>query len=108
MKKNNDKPKTDFFIRSCDYGVEDDKRTIKGVIPYNSDSVDMYGVTERIMPTAFNKTLADKTEVKCLFGHDTTKILGSSNAGTLRMTSEKDGLHFEVDLPNTTDGIDAY
>ena len=35
----NDKPKGEFFIRSCDYGVEDDKRTIKGVIPYNSDSV---------------------------------------------------------------------
>ena len=108
MKKTNDKPKTEFFIRSCDYGVEDGKRTIKGLIPYNSDSVDMYGVTERIMPTAFNKTLADHAEVKCLFGHDTTKILGSSGAGTLRMTSESDGLHFEVDLPNTTDGNDAY
>ena len=58
----NDKPKGEFFIRSCDYGVEDDKRTIKGVIPYNSDSVDMYGTTERITPTAFNKTLADKAE----------------------------------------------
>ena len=104
----NDKPKGEFFIRSCDYGVEDDKRTIKGVIPYNSDSVDMYGVTERITPTAFNKTLADKSEVKCLLGHDVTKILGSSQAGTLRMYSEADGLHFEVDLPNTTDGNDAF
>ena len=104
----NDKPKGEFFIRSCDYGVEDDKRTIKGVIPYNSDSVDMYGVTERITPTAFNKTLADKAEVKCLLGHDVTKILGSSQAGTLRMYSEADGLHFEVDLPNTTDGNDAF
>lgn len=106
MKTN--KPKNEFFIRAVDYGVEEDSRTIKGVIPYNSDSVDMNGITERIAPTAFNKTLADKTEVKCLLGHDATKILGSSGAGTLRMTSEKDGLHFEVDLPNTTDGNDAY
>lgn len=104
----NDKPKGEFFIRSCDYGVEDDKRTIKGVIPYNSETVDMHGTTERILPTAFNKTLADKAEVKCLLGHDVTKILGSSTAGTLRMRSEEDGLHFEVDLPNTTDGNDAY
>lgn len=106
--KINDKTKGEFFIRAVDYGVEDDKRTIKGVIPYNSDSVDMYGTTERILPTAFNKTLADKAEVKCLLGHDVTKILGSSTAGTLRMKSEEDGLHFEVDLPNTTDGNDAY
>ena len=106
--KTKNKPKNEFFIRSVDYGVEEDTRTIKGVIPYNSDSVDMNGITEKITPTAFNKTLADKTEVKCLLGHDVTKILGSSRAGTLRMTSEKDGLHFEVDLPNTTDGNDAY
>jgi uncharacterized protein len=106
--KTKNKPKNEFFIRSVDYGVEEDTRTIKGVIPYNSDSVDMNGITERITPTAFNKTLADKTEVKCLLGHDMTKILGSSGAGTLRMVSEKDGLHFEVDLPNTTDGNDAY
>lgn len=106
--KTKNKPKNEFFIRSVDYGVEEDTRTIKGVIPYNSDSVDMNGITERITPTAFNKTLADKTEVKCLLGHDVTKILGSSRAGTLRMASEKDGLHFEVDLPNTTDGNDAY
>ena len=43
-----------------------------------------------------------------MLGHDVTKILGSSQAGTLRMHSEEDGLHFEVDLPNTTDGNDAF
>lgn len=108
MKIKKNRSKSEFFIRSVEYGVEDDARTIKGVIPYNSDSVDMDGITERITPTAFNKTLADKAEVKCLAGHDITKILGSSGAGTLRMKSKEDGLHFEVDLPNTTDGNDAY
>lgn len=106
--KVSDRPKKQFFLRSIEWGVEDDKRTIKGVIPFNSDSYDMEGIIERILPSAFNKTLADKAEVKCLFGHDVTKILGSSNAKTLRMSAEKDGLYFEVDLPNTTDGNDAY
>lgn len=37
-----------------------------------------------------------------LVDHDTTKVLARTRAGTLRLAEDTRGLHFEIDLPNTT------
>jgi len=88
---------------------EDDKgkRTIVGLIPYNSRSVDM-GYTEIITDTAFNKTLADGGDVKALYAHDSAKPLGRVKNGTLRLRSEASGLVCECDLPDTSYARDVY
>lgn len=85
----------------------DGKRTIEGLIPYNSRSEDM-GFYEYIAPTAFNKTLADGADVRALVNHDTSKLLGRVKNGSLRLRSEDDGLHIECDLPETSYAEDAY
>lgn len=87
--------------------AEDGKRTIVGLIPYNSRSVDM-GFTEVITDTAFAKTLADGSDVKALYAHDHAKPLGRVKNGTLRLRSEANGLVCECDLPDTTYAKDAY
>lgn len=83
------------------------KRTIEGLIPYNSRSEDM-GFYEYIAPTAFNKTLADGADVRALMNHDSNKLLGRVKNGSLRLRSEEDGLHIECDLPETSYAEDAY
>lgn len=83
------------------------KRTIFGFIPYNSRSVYM-GFYEEITPTAFNKTLRDGADVKALFDHDSSKLLGRVKNSTLRLESREDGLHVECDLPDTTYANDVY
>jgi len=87
---------------------EDGKKTITGVIPYNSRSLPIFGVTEIIAPTAFNKTLTDKANVRALFNHDDSKVLGSTKSGTLRLENSDEGLICSVDLPNTSFGRDAF
>lgn len=87
--------------------AEDGKRTIVGLIPYNSRSVDM-GFTEVITDTAFAKTIADGSDVKALYAHDHAKPLGRVKNGTLRLRSESGGLVCECDLPDTTYAKDAY
>jgi hypothetical protein len=84
-----------------------DKRTIVGLIPYNSRSVDM-GFTEVITDSAFSKTLSDGADVKALYAHDSTKPLGRVKNGTLRLSSSPAGLVCECDLPDTTYARDVY
>lgn len=86
----------------------DGKRTVIGIIPYDSKSVPMYGITEIISRTAFNKTLADKSNVYALFDHDDSKVLGSTRSGTLQLENSDDGLICKCDLPNTSAGNDAW
>ena len=87
--------------------LEDGRRVIEGMIPYNSRS-EWMGFFEYIEPTAFNKTLADGADVRALWNHDTTKLLGRVKNGSLRLSSDDAGLHIECDLPKTTYAEDVY
>ena len=87
--------------------LEDGRRTIEGFIPYNSRSEYM-GFFEYIMPTAFEKTLKDGADVRCLMNHDSNKLLGRVKNGSLRLSSAEDGLHIECDLPQTSYAEDVY
>jgi len=86
----------------------DGKKTIEGLIPYDSKSVPMWGITEIIDRTAFNKTLKDKSEVRALLNHDDSKILGNTISDTLTLKNTSEGLICRCDLPNTTYANDLY
>lgn len=87
--------------------LEDGRRVIEGMIPYNQRS-EWMGFYEYITPSAFNKTLADGADVRALWNHDTTKLLGRVKNQSLRLRSDEFGLHIECDLPKTTYAEDVY
>jgi len=62
---------------------------------------------ERIAPGAFIRSLKSRNDVKILWNHDTGSVLGSTRAGTLKLTEDDRGLRVEAQLPNTTVGRDA-
>lgn len=62
---------------------------------------------ERIQSGAFRKTLQSRNEIKLLWNHDSSQILGSLRAGTLRLTEDAYGLKVEADLPDTQLGRDT-
>ena len=62
---------------------------------------------ERIAPGAFKGSLRNRNDIKLLWDHDTASVLGSTRAGTLRVTEDARGLFVEADLPNTSTGRDA-
>ena len=68
---------------------------------FNSPTELWEGLNEVIMPGAFNRTLTS-SDVRCLFDHDWSKVLGRTKSGTLRLEEDDRGLRFEVDLPNTS------
>jgi len=63
--------------------------------------------TERIAPGAFIRSLKSRNDHKLLWNHDTSAILGSTRAGTLKLVEDERGLKVSADLPNTTVGRDA-
>jgi HK97 family phage prohead protease len=63
---------------------------------------------EVIMPGAFDMCLSSDPDVRCLWNHDDNVILGRTSSGTLRLKSDKRGLFYEVDLPNTQAANDLW
>lgn len=65
-------------------------------------SENLGGFRERVAPTAFDRTLAGEKDVRALMDHDTAKVLGRRANGTLGLSTDKNGLRVEIELPNTT------
>jgi hypothetical protein len=88
------------------------KRIIAGYIDYNSPSdviTDRWGdrFIEELAPGCFDGSLATR-EVVGLWSHDIAQVLGNTKSKTLRITSNQDRLSFELDLPDTQAGDDAW
>jgi HK97 family phage prohead protease len=56
---------------------------------------------ETIVKGAFSFAIAKGQDVRCLFNHDPSKMLGRTTAGTLRLREDAQGLWIECDLPET-------
>ena len=72
---------------------------------FSQPSEDM-GFTEYLSPTAFDNV--DMSNVLALYNHDLSNILGRVTASTLTLNIDKTGLHFILDMPDTTLGRDTY
>ena len=62
---------------------------------------------EQFKKGAFAESLT-KEDQRALWSHDTSQVLGRTKNGTLRLYEDDIGLRFELDLPDTTLGNDAY
>lgn len=73
---------------------------------FNVRSRDLGGFHEVIMPTAFKKTLKE-SNVRAYQDHNRALYLGSTGNGSVRLDTDDRGLHYEIDLPDTSVGRDA-
>lgn len=108
------KPKTDerefralteaLELRSA--GPAGEVRTATGyAVLYNQEAnVAGYWI-ETIAPGAFDQSLQER-DVLAVHSHDTGRVLGRKDAGTLTLRSDSKGLAFENPLPDTSDGRD--
>ncbi|MBQ0138777.1 MAG: HK97 family phage prohead protease [Kurthia sp.] len=62
---------------------------------------------EQFKRGAFTESLTSDDQL-ALWSHDTSKVLGRTKNGTLRLFEDEIGLRFELDLLDTTLGDDAY
>lgn len=71
---------------------------------YGKLSEDLGGFREMIKPNAFDSVL--ENDVRVFFNHDPNYILGRTKAGTAKISSDKTGLKYEFEVPDTQAGRD--
>lgn len=87
-------------------GDETTGRKLKGyAVRFGQRSEDLGGFFEEIDPQAFAVALP-QSDLRALFNHNPSMVLGRQKAGTLRVSTDERGLAYEIDLPNTTLGRD--
>jgi HK97 family phage prohead protease len=81
---------------------EGGKRKIVGkAAVFGKLSQNLGGFLEKMHPDAFKKVLKT-ADVRGLRNHDPDKLLGRTKNGTMRLKTDKEGLHYEIDEGNTT------
>ena len=61
---------------------------------------------ERIAPGAFARSLKSKNNVRMYMNHDSSMLLATTRAKTLRLSEDSKGLFVDASLPDTTIGRD--
>ena len=93
---------TDLTVRAAS---DDGAKTLEGrAVPFNELSIDLGGFQERISPGAFDLNQT----IKSFWGHDPTLELGSTKSKTLKLEERADGIYFDLTLPDTSVGNDAF
>jgi HK97 family phage prohead protease len=87
--------------------TEGDKNFITGYAAVYNQPTDKMGFREVVKPGAFTRALKEKQDVRVLFNHDPSAILGRSTSGTATLSEDNKGLKFRCEMPDTTTGRDV-
>ena len=96
--------RTDFQTRQ-----ENDTKYIEGYfIRFNEETELWDGVFEEVAPEAVEDSLK-KNDIRCLFNHDTSIVLGRTGNGTLELKKDSKGIFGRVKInPNDKQALDIY
>ena len=92
----------DFEVRE-----ESDGMHLTGYAARFNEPSEPLPFVERIAPGAFKRSLRSRNDIKLLWNHDSSMVLGSTRAGTLTLTEDEQGLRVDATLPDTSAGRDA-
>ncbi len=88
---------TELEVRS---GDGESKKIIGYAARFNKLSVPMWGFREQIAPGAFADSI-QKDDIRALWNHDSSYVLGRNKAGTLKLDEDDKGLRIEITPPET-------
>lgn len=78
-----------------------DKRLEGYAIRFNEKSVELWGFFEIIRPSAADRLVSDKPDLRALWNHDSAEPMGRVSAGTLRVEKRTRGVWVEIDPPQS-------
>lgn len=103
MKRSEAKVERRFTNGEVELRTVGSKSVISGhAAVFDKRSQNLGGFVEVVGRTAFNKTLADRADVRALQNHDENLVLGRTRSGTLKLSVDDSGLYYEVDPPDTS------
>lgn len=98
---------SEIQLRSIELRSEVAGDKLTGYASVFGQYADFGSYLETLAPSAFDAALVDPaTDVRSYYQHDSARLLGRQGSGTLRLSTDTTGLHFELDIPDTSDGRD--
>ena len=94
-------------LRAVEDAASKKKKIVGYAAKYNSLSGDLGGFREIIMPGAFDRAIRDGHDVRALWNHNSDLVLGRTKSGTLRLSTDAEGLKIDNDMPDTQAARDA-
>src|SRR5262245_59500192 len=82
-------------------------RKLEGYAATFGVEAEILDYTETIRAGAFTHALAANKDIVALVDHDPGRVLARTKSGTLRLAEDTRGLHFDLDVPDTTAGRDV-
>jgi HK97 family phage prohead protease len=101
------KIETRLFANEFEVRETSDGMTLTGYAARFNEPSEPLPFVERIAPGAFKRSLSSRNDIKLLWNHSSSDVLGSTRSGTLRLYEDDKGLRVEADLPDTQAGRDA-
>ena len=94
-----------FFNVETRLKTKGNKKIVEGhAAVYNDLSEDLGGFREKISPGAFDNVLDN--DIRAFFNHDPNFLLARTTSGTLKVSTDKRGLKYSFEVPDTTAGRD--
>ena len=81
-------------------------KTLSGYAAVFNSEANLGDFVEVLRPGVFAKSLATGSNIRALYHHDGSALLGTTRGGTLQLRETPQGLAFELALPDTTHGRD--
>ncbi len=88
-------------------GVQAQGRKVTGYAAVFNRETDLGEFWEQIAPGAFRRSLESRRNIRALYDHQTGAVLGTTQAHTLELREDSHGLHFTLELPDTSVGRDV-
>ena len=81
-------------------------RTVTGYAARFNSEANLGHFVEIVRPGAFRKSLESDSNIRALYDHESSALLGTTRGGSLKLREDAHGLAFELALPSTTHGND--
>jgi len=101
------KIETRVFTNEFEIREDGEGMTLTGYAAKFNEPSEPLPFIERIAPGAFKRSLKSRNDIKLLWNHDSSKVLGSTRAGTLKLEEDSIGLRVMASLPDNSWGRDA-
>lgn len=102
-----DKVEKRHTIEAAIRAGDDSKRVVQGYAAvFNKVAKITERLHEKIAPGAFKNSIGG--DIRALWSHNTDLVIGRTTNDSLKLSEDDTGLRFELSLPDTTQGRDAY
>jgi hypothetical protein len=97
------------IVPGAEVRLRKDGKGIEGYAAvFGKRSLNLGGFKETVRAGCFSRAVKEDQDVFGMFNHDANLVLGRTSARTMRIAEDSQGLHYDIDVADTTVGRDVH